>query len=88
MQGPAVAAFVLQLAKLQQLTASELYVFPSDPRTCCAANSMQTSLAFAALLVVSAAAQLSDDLSREQLKPLTAFRQQHRRLVLKIDVER
>ena len=63
MQGPAVAAFVLQLAKLQQLTASELYVFPSDPRTCCAANSMQKSLAFAALLVVSAVAQLSDDLS-------------------------
>ena len=49
---------------------------------------MQKSLAFAALLVVSAAAQLSDDLSREQLKPLTAFRQQHRRLVLKVDVER
>ena len=49
---------------------------------------MQKSCAFAALLVVSAAAQLGDDLSREQLKPLTAFRQQHRRLVLKVDVER
>ena len=33
------------------------------------------------LLVLGAGAQLSDDLSREQLKPLTAFRQQHRRLV-------
>ena len=61
---------------------------PSDPRTCRAASTMQKSLAFAALLVVTAAAQLSDDLSREQLKPLTAFRQQHRRLVLKVDVER
>ncbi|CAE7744852.1 unnamed protein product [Symbiodinium sp. CCMP2592] len=33
------------------------------------------------LLVLGAGAQLTDDLSREQLKPLTAFRQQHRRLV-------
>ena len=33
------------------------------------------------LVLVGAGAQLSDDLSREQLKPLTAFRQQHRRLV-------
>ena len=52
------------------------------------ASTMQKSLAFAALLVASAAAQLGDDLSREQLKPLTTFRRQHRRLVLKVDVER
>ena len=37
--------------------------------------------ALLALLAVCVRAQLSDDLSREQLKPLTAYRQQHRRLV-------
>ena len=33
--------------------------------------------------VAPAVARSSDDLSREQLKPLTAFRQQHRRAVLR-----
>ena len=42
---------------------------------------MQVVLGGVALLVLGVGAQLSDDLSREQLKPLTAFRQQHRRLV-------
>ena len=42
---------------------------------------MQVLLGGVALLVLGVGAQLSDDLSREQLKPLTAFRQQHRRLV-------
>ena len=37
--------------------------------------------ALLALLAVCVRAQLSEDLSREQLKPLTAYRQQHRRLV-------
>ena len=34
------------------------------------------------LCAVLAAAQEADGLSREQLKPLTSFRQQHRRTVL------
>ena len=42
---------------------------------------MQVALGGLVLLVLGVGAQLSDDLSREQLKPLTAFRQQHRRLV-------
>ena len=42
---------------------------------------MQVVLGGITLLVLGVGAQLSDDLSREQLKPLTAFRQQHRRLV-------
>ncbi|CAE7205374.1 unnamed protein product, partial [Symbiodinium sp. CCMP2456] len=36
-------------------------------------------LGYLALFVLGVGAQLSDDMSREQLKPLTAFRQQHRR---------
>ncbi|CAE7216709.1 unnamed protein product [Symbiodinium natans] len=42
---------------------------------------MRATVGIIALLVSSAEAQLGTDLSREQLKPLTAFRQQHRRLV-------
>ena len=42
---------------------------------------MQVLLGGIVLLVLGAGAQLTDDLSREQLKPLTVFRQQHRRLV-------
>ena len=42
---------------------------------------MQAAVGIIALLVLRAEAQLGADLSREQLKPLTAFRQQHRRLV-------
>ncbi|CAJ1425665.1 unnamed protein product [Effrenium voratum] len=38
-------------------------------------------LAWAVLLVSSASAQLASELTKEQLKPLTVFRQQHRRLV-------
>ena len=37
-------------------------------------------LALAVLLVSSASAQLASELTKEQLKPLTVFRQQHRRL--------
>ncbi|CAJ1371369.1 unnamed protein product [Effrenium voratum] len=37
-------------------------------------------LALAVLLVSSASAQLASQLTKEQLKPLTVFRQQHRRL--------
>ncbi|CAJ1371368.1 unnamed protein product [Effrenium voratum] len=37
-------------------------------------------LAWAVLLVSSASAQLASELTKEQLKPLTVFRQQHRRL--------
>ena len=53
-------------------------------RRCCRVKSrraMQMLPALLALLTVCVRAQLSDDLSREQLKPLTAYRQQHRRLV-------
>jgi len=39
---------------------------------------MQVLLGGIVLLVLGAGAQLTDDLSREQLKPLTVFRQQHR----------
>ena len=44
-------------------------------------QAMRATVGIIALLVSSAEAQLTTDLSREQLKPLTAFRQQHRRLV-------
>ena len=44
-------------------------------------QAMRATVGIIALLVSSAEAQLGADLSREQLKPLTAFRQQHRRLV-------
>ena len=44
-------------------------------------QAMRAAVGIIALLVSSAEAQLGADLSREQLKPLTAFRQQHRRLV-------
>ena len=48
-------------------------------KRCC--RVMQMLPLLLALLSVCVRAQLSEDLSREQLKPLTAYRQQHRRLV-------
>ncbi|CAJ1365944.1 unnamed protein product [Effrenium voratum] len=38
-------------------------------------------LAFMLLFLTPASGQVASELSREQLKPLTTFRQQHRRLV-------
>ena len=50
-------------------------------RRLCLEVAMQVVLGGITLLVLGVGAQLSDDLSQEQLKPLTAFRQQRRRLV-------